>query len=96
MSYITVYEGTRQWLHSYNVESTDVKSFIAGGCASIASQSFVVPLDIITQHLMMIGGQQHAARPDSPPIKPGHRHLNSLNIELSTSGSRSVCDKLMC
>ncbi|XP_067942111.1 solute carrier family 25 member 44-like [Watersipora subatra] len=92
MSYITVYEGTRQWLQDHSIESTQLKSFLSGGCASVASQTFVVPLDIISQHLMMIGSQHKPYRvPKSDAhraIKPGHTHLNTLNIEISNSSSR--------
>ena len=91
MSYITVYEGTRQWLHDHSIESTIIKSFIAGGCASVASQSFVVPLDIITQHLMLLGAHSPMKKvADSHTVKPGHMHLNTLNIQISNSGSRLV------
>jgi len=83
MAYITVYEGSRQWLHNHNVESRKLKSFIAGGCASTASQVFVVPLDIVTQHMMLLGN----TKTEGHPIKPGRTHLNTLNID-TASGSR--------
>ena len=32
--------------------------FTAGGCASIVGQTLAVPLDIVTQHLMLMGRRE--------------------------------------
>ncbi len=47
------------------LQSTKVRSFVSGGAASVVSQSFVVPIDIVTQHLMLItkGKKDVAAAP---------------------------------
>lgn len=83
MAYITAYEKSRQWLHDNSIESTQVKSFISGGCASIASQTFVVPIDIVTQHLMILGRRKNIEKPQSHAGKPASSHLNPLNLEMN-------------
>lgn len=32
-----------------------VRALVGGGCASVVSQTIVVPFDIISQHLMVLG-----------------------------------------
>lgn len=50
--YITSYEVFRSRLHGY---SSEVKGLIAGTCATIAGQLLTVPVDIVSQHMMMDG-----------------------------------------
>ena len=92
MAYISVYEGCRQKLADRGVESTKVKSFIAGGCASVVGQTITVPIDIVNQHMQVIGGKTSKSSQESSKnkvsVKPSHSHLNTLNIETSKSGSR--------
>ncbi|KAK7497826.1 hypothetical protein BaRGS_00010960 [Batillaria attramentaria] len=56
MAYITTYEWTRHHLTEAAV-ITDSKllSFASGGVASVIGQTLAVPLDIVTQHLMLMG-----------------------------------------
>lgn len=80
MVYITVYEQSRLLLSENSVESKRVKSFVSGGCASIASQTFVVPLDIITQHMMMIGRQKDSATSQKGGPAASTSQLNPLKL----------------
>ncbi len=50
--YITTYELTRSRLTGY---STEVKGLIAGATATCVGQTVTVPIDILSQHLMMEG-----------------------------------------
>ncbi|XP_053560607.1 solute carrier family 25 member 44 [Bombina bombina] len=50
--YVTTYELTRRYVSNYTSSNT-VKSLVAGGSASLVAQSITVPIDIISQHLMM-------------------------------------------
>ena len=50
--YITTYELIRSTLRGY---STEVKGFLAGGGATLVAQTVTVPIDIISQHMMMQG-----------------------------------------
>lgn len=50
--YVTTYELTRKYVSGYSSSNT-VKSLVAGGSASLVAQSITVPIDVISQHLMM-------------------------------------------
>lgn len=52
--YISTYEGVRHVLHQKNVSSS-LRALIAGGCASAVGQTIIVPFDVLSQHLMMMG-----------------------------------------
>jgi hypothetical protein len=40
----------------YNITSDDkTKAFIGGGCASIVGQTIIVPFDVISQYMMLLG-----------------------------------------
>ncbi len=68
MAYISTYEGMRMFL-SNNTALTNnkIRSFISGGCASMAGQTFIVPIDIVSQHLMMLGGKGKKAAAGQMP-----------------------------
>ncbi len=54
ITYITTYEGVRHFLADEEiVKDNRFRSFIAGFCASLAGQTFMVPVDVVSQHLMM-------------------------------------------
>lgn len=56
MFYVSTYEGVRHILESYNVTNNDkVKAFVGGGCASLVGQTIIVPFDVISQHMMLLG-----------------------------------------
>lgn len=57
MFYISTYEGVRHVLSHRNVDSK-MRALIAGGAASMVGQTIIVPFDVISQHLMMIGAVQ--------------------------------------
>ncbi|XP_069796449.1 leucine-rich repeat-containing protein 71-like isoform X2 [Narcine bancroftii] len=52
--YVTTYELTRKYVARYH-SSNAVKSVIAGGSASLVAQSITVPIDVVSQHLMVRG-----------------------------------------
>ncbi|KAF5298414.1 hypothetical protein FQR65_LT18543 [Abscondita terminalis] len=52
--YISAYEGVRYSLAQKNVDSR-LRSLIAGGVASAVGQTIIVPFDVVSQHLMMLG-----------------------------------------
>ena len=66
MAYITTYENTRVFLKDRtSIQNNKIRSFMAGGAASMVGQTFVVPIDIVTQHLMMITKSKQ--KPGAPP-----------------------------
>lgn len=52
--YISTYEGVRHILAPFNIDSR-IRALVAGGLASIVGQTIIVPFDVISQHLMMLG-----------------------------------------
>ena len=50
--YITTYEVTRSLMEGYN---SGIKSFFGGLAASVVGQSVTVPIDIVSQHMMVQG-----------------------------------------
>ncbi|XP_068595641.1 solute carrier family 25 member 44a [Brachionichthys hirsutus] len=61
-AYITTYELTRRYVSRYSPSNT-VKSVVAGGAASLVAQTITVPIDVVSQQLMMQGqGGEHLGR----------------------------------
>lgn len=60
-AYITSYELVRKYVSNYSNNNT-VKSLVAGGSASLVAQSITVPIDVISQQLMMQGQGEHLTR----------------------------------
>lgn len=52
--YISAYEGVRYTLAQRNID-TKVRALVAGGVASAVGQTIIVPFDVVSQHLMMLG-----------------------------------------
>lgn len=52
--YISTYEGVRHVLNKKNINS-NVRALVAGGAASLVGQTIIVPFDVLSQHLMMMG-----------------------------------------
>ncbi|XP_028298647.1 solute carrier family 25 member 44-like [Gouania willdenowi] len=60
-AYITTYELVRKYVSQYS-DDNSVKSLVAGGSASLVAQSITVPIDVVSQQLMMQGAGQHLTR----------------------------------
>ena len=77
--YVTTYERVRVFLReSAKIDNTRIRSYIAGGCASAVGQTFVVPVDIVAQHLMMYGGKAkntHAKLTELDPLRINQEQL---------------------
>lgn len=76
--YISVYESVRQEISTKtSIQNTKVRSLVAGGLASCASQFLVVPIDVVSQHVMLAGQQQfHNVNSEKANIQP----LQKFNI----------------
>uniref|UniRef100_A0A6P7FR27 Solute carrier family 25 member 44 n=1 Tax=Diabrotica virgifera virgifera TaxID=50390 RepID=A0A6P7FR27_DIAVI len=61
--YISTYEGVRHILHQKNVHSS-LRALVAGGCASLVGQTIIVPFDVLSQHLMMMGVNSRGGEQD--------------------------------
>ena len=67
------YESVRDILLRNGVEDSRIRALCGGAAASVVGQTIIVPFDIISQHMMVIG-QKH-----------GNSVLNPLNIEYKVS-----------
>lgn len=65
-AYITTYELVRKYVSQYSPSNT-VKSVVAGGAASLVAQTITVPIDVVSQHLMMQGQGEHLTRFKTKP-----------------------------
>ncbi|XP_059622979.1 solute carrier family 25 member 44 [Phlebotomus argentipes] len=52
--YISTYESVRHVLSQYGA-GPRVKALVGGGCASVIGQTLIVPFDVISQHMMVLG-----------------------------------------
>ena len=53
--YVSTYEGVRHILDAQGIRDSKVKAFLGGSCASLVGQTIIVPFDVISQHLMLLG-----------------------------------------
>jgi len=53
--YILTYENVRYILQTNDITNSKLRALIGGGCASLVGQTIIVPVDVISQHLMMMG-----------------------------------------
>lgn len=83
VAYMASYESVREVLLQNGVTDSRVRALCGGAAASIVSQTIIVPFDIISQHMMVIG-QKH-----------GHSVLNPLNIDYQRASNREVASRLV-
>jgi solute carrier family 25 protein 44 len=59
--YITTFENIRHKLSAYEkFSNTYVRAMIAGGTSSLLSQALSVPIDVVVQHMMLVGQKSSA------------------------------------
>lgn len=73
IAYITTYENVRHFLQQRGVQDSRIRALIGGGCASLVGQTIIVPFDVISQHVMVLG--QLEGRGKSKVV------VNPLNID---------------
>lgn len=56
--YISTYEMVRHQLEARGVHDTKVKALVGGSAASLVGQTVIVPFDVISQHIMVLGLSQ--------------------------------------
>lgn len=65
MMYIVTYDHVRQYMKDYTtLTNSSVRALIAGGTASIVGQTFSLPIDIMTQHMMLLGSRKLSSSPN--------------------------------
>jgi len=55
LAYVSTYEGVRYVLEKNGITNPKIKSLAGGACASLVGQTIIVPFDVISQHLMILG-----------------------------------------
>ena len=79
--YVSTYEGVRHVLGSSQlVTDTKVRAFLGGGAASVVGQTIIVPFDVISQHLMLMGQQP------SSDAGAGAARVNANPLAIKTEG----------
>lgn len=53
--YVLTYENVRHVMQVNNINDSRIRALIGGGCASLVGQTIIVPVDVVSQRLMMIG-----------------------------------------
>ena len=77
--YITTYEHVRNYMNEHtSLTESRIRSLIAGGMASIAGQTAAVPIDIVTQHMMLLGRKKRASSSSSIKQVKVERKLKGL------------------
>jgi len=72
------YENVRHLLQSLNVADSRIRALVGGGCASLVGQTIIVPFDIISQRLMIMGqhgGTGPVTAPSAVVSSKGRSHL---------------------
>jgi solute carrier family 25 protein 44 len=83
--YVSTYEGVRHMLDRQGVTDLKVKAVVGGSCASLVGQTVIVPFDVISQHLMVLGL--------TPKSKSGDMMANPLAINVEgRSKFQITCD----
>ena len=80
--YITIYENMRlQLIEKTSIQDSLQRSLVAGCTASCVSQSLVVPLDIVSQHMMLLGQRKpHENESKKVKVEKNVQTLQRLNI----------------
>lgn len=87
VSYIGTYEAVRNYLaDNTTLTNSKIRSLIAGACASTVGQTTVVPIDIVSQHLQLLGLSNHSGETSKKraPVKP----MNRLELPPEALNSR--------
>lgn len=62
--YVSTYEGVRHTLDINGIKDLKIKALVGGSCASLVGQTVIVPFDVISQHLMVLGINPRAGAKD--------------------------------
>lgn len=82
--YISTYEGVRHVLTQRGC-GDKVKAVLAGGAASLVGQTIIVPFDVISQHIMVLGMNAHGQQ-----INPLGIQITAKKSELAVRIAREI------
>jgi solute carrier family 25, member 44 len=84
--YISTYEGVRHMLTQKGA-GNKTKAIVAGGAASLVGQTIIVPFDVISQHIMVLGMNAHA---HGQQINPLGINTNAKKSELAVRIAQEI------
>merc|ERR1719481_518755 len=86
--YVSTYEMVRHQLEKNQVRDNKIKALVGGSCASVVGQTVIVPFDVISQHLMVLGLPQRAQPSKASPrgAPPVSQAPNNSPLTISTQG----------
>jgi len=84
--YISTYESVRHMLTQQGA-GDKFKAIVAGGCASIVGQTIIVPFDVISQHIMVLGMNAHGL---GQRINPLGLDATAKKSQLAVSIAREI------
>jgi len=88
VAYVSTYEGVRHLLELRGVTDLKVKALVGGSCASVVGQTFIVPFDVISQHLMVLGLKQGSSSKGSNSL--GIRVEGKTKADVSLEITRTI------
>merc|ERR1719309_189636 len=86
--YVSTYEMVRHQLEKNQVRDNKIKALVGGSCASVVGQTVIVPFDVISQHLMVLGLPQRAQPSKASPrgAPSVSQAPNNSPLTISTQG----------
>ncbi len=96
LCYVSTYEGVRHVLDRHGVKENKVKALLGGASASLVGQTIIVPFDVISQHLMVLGtissqkGADLAANPLAVPTTGRSKAQVAWDVTRQSFNSTSV------
>jgi len=64
LCYVSTYETVRHTLEKRGISNNKIKSLVGGASASLVGQTIIVPFDVISQHLMVLGTMVNQGKSD--------------------------------
>jgi len=81
MLYITTYEQARNEMRKYpSLNHNLTKAVVGGAAASLVAQTMSVPMDIVTQHIMLVGREKKSKDSIPKPTAGSYRSLEEIHI----------------
>jgi solute carrier family 25 protein 44 len=93
--YITSFEKCREHVTNYT-QNAYFRAMIAGGVSSLISQTMVVPIDIVTQHMMLIGQKPslNAQTVNKQAAQLDRMHISSEAKKSNILMLKEICRKI--
>jgi solute carrier family 25 protein 44 len=93
--YITTFEKSREYVSNYS-QNTYFRAMVAGGISSLISQTMVVPIDVVTQHMMLIGQKSSI---NAQKLKNPAPQIERIQVSREARGSnfrtlKEICTKI--